>query len=155
MRLPPDLLHVLLHMWLGAMPLVAGVCALGAIHLWRRARVHLARRREQQRRAAMRARLSRAYFATATVVAVKGVTHTATGARASLLLAVQAPDGEYPVAADWLVSPEVLARLRPDQALSVLVLAGLPRRVLLNEGNLEPGAKERGAQAVQRSYARL
>jgi hypothetical protein len=130
--LPHDLANVLLHMWLGAMPLVAGALALVAVQLWPKARAALARRRRRAWQARMRARLSRAHFATAAVVALRGAAPADGGVRASLLLAVRAADGEYPAAAEWVVAPEALAELRPGRQLDVLVLAGRPRRVLPN-----------------------
>jgi hypothetical protein len=149
MALPRDLANVLLHMWLGAMPLVAGALALVALQLWPRARAALARRRRRAWQAMMRARLSRAHFATAAVVALRGATSADGGVRARLLLAVQGVDGEYPAAAEWLVAPEALAQLQPGQMIDVLVLAGRPRRVLPNvawlsgAGSREPGAAGR------------
>ena len=140
-----EVANVLLHMWLGAMPLVAGALALLLVQLWPRARAALAHRRRQAWQAAMRARLSRAYFATATVVALRSASPADGGVRARLLLAIRAADGEYPAAAEWLVPADALARLQPGEEINVLVLAGRPRRVLPNEARLS-GAGSREAR---------
>jgi hypothetical protein len=102
----------------------------------------------------MRARLSRAYFATAAVVALRGAAPADGGVRASLLLAVRAADGEYPAAAEWLVAPEALAELRPGRELDVLVLAGRPRRVLPNEAWLSGAGSREAWAGIQELGAR-
>lgn len=132
MALPPDLLGVLWHMWLGAIPLVAGAGALGAVQLWARLGPRLAARRRAARIAALRARLAPAYFARATVAALRSATPEAGGVRARLLLTLRTTAGDLPALADWLVAPDALALAQPGQEVDVLVIAGRPRRALPN-----------------------
>jgi hypothetical protein len=140
MHLPPDLLAVLLHMWIGAIPLMAAVGALGLVELHRRLAPALARRRRAARMAATRARLARAHFAEATVAALRSVAPAEGGPRVGLLLTVREGDTMLPVVADWLVAPEALAQIQPGQPVAVVVLAGRPRRALPNVAWAEPWA---------------
>jgi hypothetical protein len=151
MPTPADLPVVLLHMWLGAIPLVAGACAFGLAQLWqRRIGPALARRRRAARLALARARLTPAYFAQASVVSLRSTAPAPCGGlRAELRLEVAAADGDWPALATWLIGPEDIGRLRPGAVLPVLVLAGRPRRVFPNV----EWARAAGAEALAHAPA--
>lgn len=125
MTLSPDLT---LNIWLGAIPLVAGVGAYGLVLLGRR----IAAYRRELRRRARRRLLARAGFGVARVHSLRVLAAGGGVAQVDLRLDVRAYDGDYPAAARWSLAVAELHRLEPGQEVPVLVLAVSPRRVCPN-----------------------
>lgn len=127
MGLPPDLAALLLHMWLGAIPLVAGIGAALLVNLWGRFAP-----RWRTRRAIARARLRPAYFARARITALRSSQPAEGRVRVRLLLAINTSAGELPALAEWLIAPEAIEQIQPGEHVDVLVLGERPRRALPN-----------------------